>query len=179
MKLKFIALLYIFIIGTYSFADEFFFSRELSIVPAARITGFNSRILKLQPEIDAEADLSLNFSDNFKFGLSGGFIYAFASNIDGGWSYPGFSGFETGVNFRGTVHPLEFLEIGARADAGWYRYNLTQSHFFLPSIGLSPAFNLYNDDHFELFIELPVRYYFHKEADIFMSAGLNFRTVFK
>lgn len=179
MKLKFITLVYIFIIGTYCFADEIFFSSEMSVIPVARITGFNSRTIKIQPEISAAADFALNFDENFKVGLSGGLIYTFSSNIDGGWSYPGFSGFETGLNLRITMPFWDLMDIGARADAGWYRYNLTESYFFIPSIGLYPAFNLYKDERVELFLELPVRYYFHKEADIFMSAGLNFRTVLK
>lgn len=179
MKIKIITLIYIFIIGSFSFSDELFLSGGLSISTDAGISGFDSRTVKLQPEINADTFFFINLNDNFKTGLSAGFIYSFASNLNEGWSYPGFSGLETGLELRGTMPFMESLDIGASASAGWYRYSLTENFFFLPSVELYPAFKLYNSNHTDLFIEVPVRYFFHKQADIFMSAGVKFRVVLK
>lgn len=179
MKFKLITLVYIFIIGTFSFSDELFLSGGLSASTDAGITGFNDRTVKVQPEINADVFFFINFNESFKTGLSAGFIYAFASNLNEGWSYPGFSGLETGFELRGTMPFMKSLDIGAGGFAGWYRYNLTENFFFLPSAELYPAFRFYNNDDIDIFLEIPIRYYFHKQADIFMSAGLKCRVVLK
>jgi len=168
-----------FLIGTYSFSDEVFLSGGLAFTPETQITGFYSRTLKLQPAAEAESFFYINFNDFIKAGLSGGFLYAFSSDINGGWSYPGFSGIETGAEIRAVMPFLHSIELGVGADAGWYRYSLTENFFFLPSVTLSPAFKLYGNELTDLYVELPFKYYFHKQADIFLSAGLKFRAVFK
>lgn len=179
MKFKLIALAYIFILGSFSFSDQIFLSGGLSTSVDAGLTGFDSRTVKLQPEITSDAFFLINFNEIFKTGLSAGLTYTFSSNLNEGWSYPGFSGFETGLELRAAVPFVKSLEIGAGGFAGWYKYNLTENFFFLPSVEVYPAFQFYNSKTIGLFIEAPVRYYFHKQADIFMSAGLKLRMVLK
>ena len=179
MKTKIITLAYIILIGTSSFADDIFLSGGFSLLPKAQITSFYSREIKLQPKIDAEAFFYLNYADYFTTGFSAGIIYALPSGLDGGWSYPGFSGIETGFEI-GMIMPFwEVLSIQGSLDAGWYRYNLTENMFFLPSASLGPNFRIFYNEQSDIYIDLPVRYYFHKQADIFMSVGLGCKVVLK
>ena len=175
MKLKIISLAYILLFGSLCFPDDIFLTGGVSVTPEAHFTGFDSRTVKAQPAINTGAFFYTSFYDFFKAGLAGNLIYTLSSDLDGGWSYPGFSGFEAGLDFR-FILPVSFRpEIGIGGGAGWYRYNLTSSFFFLPYASVSPSFSVYSDNQFDLFIEAPVKYYFHREADIFMSAGLSLK----
>lgn len=179
MKIKIITLAYIFLIGTHCFADNVFLNGGLSLSSEAQITSFNSRTAKLQPAVDADVFFYFNIDDILRLGFGSGFRYTFSSNLDGGWSYPGFSGIETSFDMRSATPISSRLEFGSGAEAGWYRYNLTENFFFLPSVFMYPAYRLYEDELINLWIEAPVKLYFHKQADTFMSTGLKLRAVFK
>ena len=179
MKIKLISLAYIIFLSTSIFASDLFVDGSFGITPQAQLSAFNTQNMKLQPKIEAEASFNLNYLEYFKTGLSAGIVYAMASDLNGGWNYPGFSGFETGLEIRMTMPIFDVLDFGGSLDAGWYRYNLTDSMFFLPSVSLYPAIRIFEDEHTKFLIEIPVRYYFHRQADLFMSAGIRINTVIR
>ena len=166
------------IFGSLSFAEGSFFEGGFELSGAGHITGFYSRTVKVQPAVDADGFVHLNLSPWFSTGLRGGFLYAYNSNLNEGWSYPGFTGIEAGLEFVFDI-PDTIFSVGAGADAGWYKYNLTKNYFFLPSATLFPASTVIDVEPFNLSATLPVKFYFHRQADIFMSAGLGIRMVFK
>ena len=180
MKLKIISLAYIFLFGSFCLADDVFLSGGFSLTPESHFTAFNERTVKIQPAVHTGAFFYIGFSNFFKAGLSGNFLYAFNSNLNGGWSYPGFSGLEAGVELRGAMPFLSGFELGLGGGAGWYRYNLTENYFFLPFISLTPSFPGYNFSGGPLiYFEIPIKYYFHRQAEVFMSAGLALKAEFR
>jgi hypothetical protein len=179
MKFKIITLTFLLIIGTNCFSDEIFLSGGFGISPQAHISSFNQMSVKPQAKIGADTSLFINFPDTFSAGISVGIIYTFASEITGGWSYPGFNGIETGLEL---LYHLPFFPdagIGAAAAVGWYRYNLTTSLFFLPSFTVFPSWKFISSDHNDFYLELPVSIYLHKQAELFLSSGLRVRMMLK
>ena len=179
MKSKIITFIFLLIIGTYGFSDDIFLNGGFGISPQAQLTAFNSISLKSQIKIAADAAFFVNFYDTFSAGLYAGLIYNFASDISGGWSYPGFSGIETGVELRYSMPFYRNLGIGGAVTAGLYRYNLTTSIFFLPSVTLFPSLKFLELDNSDFFIDLPVTWYLHNQADLFMSAGVRVRMLMR
>ena len=151
----------------------------LSLSPQAHLSGFDNRIIKPQPKINANAHFYIDFTDILAAGVFAGFNYTVDSSVDGGWRYPGFSGLETGAEI---IVRLPFIPgggIGGAASAGWYRYNLTNNMFFLPSVTVFPEYRIISGKDLDFHIEAPFQIYFHKQADLFFSAGLRVRMVFK
>lgn len=175
MKSKVITLVFIVLSSTLSFSESVFLDGFFSVAPHVNITGFQSRAVKTQPGFNAEAGFNINFNEYLFTGLQAGINYSASSSVDGGWSYPGFTGFETGASFGFSIPPSDFISIQLEGTAGWYRYNLTDNFFFLPSVELTPGFKLFSEENITLSAEIPVRYFFHKQADIFMSAGFGMR----
>ncbi len=179
MKFKLITLVYILLIGSSCFSENIFLSGGFRISPLAQITSFADREVKLQPGINAGAFLQLNYAEYLNTGLSASYIYNRSSSIDGGWSYPGFSGIETTLASGLAVPSADFIEVGIDTGASWFKYNLTENYFFLPSLAARAAFTFYSDKNLELAAEIPVRYYFHRESYLFMSAGIILKAVVK
>lgn len=179
MKSKVFIPVFIFLFSFSALSYTAALSGDFVLSSGTNITGFQTREVKLQPVINANAGFSIHYADYISTGLLAGFNYTYASGIDGGWSYPGFSGFETGVN-AGFILPFaDFISLRLEGTAGWYRYTLTDDFFFLPSVKLSPAFMIYSSPDIEMRFNLPVKYFFHKQADIFMSAGAGLMVVLK
>ena len=179
MKIKIMALAYIILIGSLAYSDNIFLTGELELNPSVNITGFNSRTIKAQPALNAEAGFHINFNKYIYSGLSAGINYTWASNLEEGWSYPGFSGFEAGLDLGFSLPFFDAFSFDIAGYAGWYRYNLTENLFFLPSAEIMPGIRFYDDDYISVYGVVPVRYFFHRQADIFMSAGAGFRVAVK
>lgn len=179
MKFKIITVTFILIIGTNCFSDDIFLSGGFGVSPQVQLTSFSGTGLKPQPKINADAAFFINFYDTVSAGLSVAYIYNRSSSVDGGWSYPGFSGLETGLEILYHLPFYSDLGIGGTASAGWYRYNLTTNIFFLPSCTLYPSWRFLNTRESEVYLEFPATVYFHNEADLFMSAGIRMRMVLK
>ena len=167
------------IIGSYAFSEDVFLDGMLGGGTSAQITAAGGRDLKIQPAFSADAAFQVNFGGGFSAGLSAGLLYTLSSGIEGGWSYPGFSGFEAGLDLQFLPEALQGFGLGAGGAGGWYKYNLSTSMFFLPSVSLYPLFRLPAGELIDLQIELPVKLFFHREAALFMSAGIGFMVVFK
>ncbi len=179
MKIKTIALAYIFLFGAYGFADNLFFSGRFGLTPQLNFTEFSPHGLKTQTGLNADAAMSFNFDENFSTGLIIGLEHFFSSNIDGGWLYPAFYGLSCGIEFRYAIHNLDFIETAIGAYASWYRYDLTDDYFFLPSAGGSIAFRFIDKEHFKVLAEIPLRWHFHRTADKFITSGAGVRLVVK
>ncbi|MDC7228403.1 MAG: hypothetical protein PQJ61_16700 [Spirochaetales bacterium] len=181
MKFKFISLAYIILIGTYAFADDINFGAGFSLTPEAHFTEFESRDIKTQTALSAAVFYTADLTDFFNAGISLGYIYALTSNLDGGWSYPGFNGIDLGAEFSVGLPLVKFSpRLGGGLYAGWYRYNFTESYFFLPAAEVFPALELWdNDDYIKIFLEIPFKYYFHNEASAFFSTGIRFKAVYR
>ncbi|MBI9106888.1 MAG: hypothetical protein JEZ04_09085 [Spirochaetales bacterium] len=179
MKLKIITLTFILIIGTKCFSEEIFLSGGFGLSPQVQLSSFDGKTLKPQAKINADAAFFINFFDTFSAGLSAGLIYTLSSDINGGWSYPGFDGFEAGLELL--YHPPFFPDggIGGGVTAGWYRYNLTTSLFFLPSFSLFPSWRYLQTIGADFFLDLPVTVYIHQQADLFLSTGIRLRMLLK
>lgn len=100
MKFKLITLAFILLIGTYGFSDNIFLSGGFSIQPGTQIAAFNSLDTKIQPALLAGGFFNVNFGPLFSTGLTADYLYALSSETSGGWSYPGFSGIQTGIDMR-------------------------------------------------------------------------------
>ena len=179
MKLKILSLFFLLIIGTYGFSEDVFLSGGFSAAPGAQLTAFEGRIMKLQPALAADGFLRLNFSDSLYTGLSGGIFITFPSDVSGGWTYPGFTGFETSFLLGMRIPDFSLVGFEAALSAGWYGYNLTYNMFFLPSALFAPSVLIFEDNEVGFFAELPVKYYFHQQADFFMSTALRLKAVLK
>jgi hypothetical protein len=170
---------FMFLTLTNIFSENMDLRGALSLSPQAHFSGFDNRIIKPQPKINANAHFYLDFADIMAAGIFAGFNYTWASSVDGGWRYPGFSGLETGAEI---IFGLPFIPgsgIGGAASAGWYRYNFTNNMFFLPSVTVFPGYRIISGKDLDFHIEAPFQIYLHKQADLFFSAGLRVRMVFK
>ncbi len=179
MKFRLITLAFILLIGANSYAENISADGGLSLSPQIQLTAFYDRGVKFQPGLTASAFFDVNFSSCFSTGLSAAFLYDFSSDLDGGWSYPGFSGLETSIVFRVNMPFNDSIGMGVDGTAGWYRYSLTPNLFFLPSAAVYPSLLVADTKLVRFYTEIPVRYYFHLQADFFASAGIRIRAVFK
>ena len=183
MKLKSLSailfLIIFFIIGDYSFSAGPFIDGGVSASGGSNFTAFYGRELKLQPGIGIDSFVRLNYSENIYSGLSAGYSYAFSSDIDGGWSYPGFNGM-TASFFTG-FHTAGSGSLGAEAalSAGFYRYNLTSSIFFLPAVSLAPYIQLGSTELFDIFLDIPLTLHLHRQADFLFFAGIRMRGIYR
>lgn len=178
MKIRIIALVYLFSAFSLCLADGYpGLKAGLSTSGVCMLSGYYSRDIKIQPGFLIQGNFIADFNDIFSIGFNTAYIKLFSSNLDGGWCYCGFGGFEAGFDCRFTMPFWDRLNFGIILDTGWYHYSQSKNYFFLPSVGICPSILCYTIKNIDFFVESPVKYYISKNADILLSFSIQLRTL--
>ncbi len=95
--------------------------------------------------------------------------------MGGGWSYPGFSGLEGGLEFLYNFENPASFSLALDLLAGFYKYNLTPNYFFIPSVKLTPGWTVYRSESIQLDAILPLKYYIRTDGILFLSLNAGLR----